>query len=172
LSQEEMKENTNRSADDGFFRGVSLDTKEEIVLTRRGLLGVLLAGSVSLFLATLPFAKRFLGDREQHFPKVALGKVSDVPPGKAKAFAYPSKDHPALLVHLANGEWRAYGGTCTHLSCLVYWEESTEKLICPCHSAAFAGDTGAVLMGPPRRALPHIDVVIEGDSVYAIGMKS
>jgi arsenite oxidase small subunit len=172
LSQEEIKQNKNQPSDERLFPGLSLDTREDVLTTRRGLLSMLLASSVSLFLVTLPFAKRFLGDRKEHFPKVAAGKVSDIPPGKAKIFAYPDKDNSALLVHLANGEWRAYEATCTHLSCLVYWEESSERLICPCHSAAFTGDTGAVLMGPPRRALSRIDLIVEGESVYAIGMKS
>jgi len=29
-----------------------------------------------------------------------------------------------------------------------------------------------VLMGPPRRPLPRIELSVEGDTVYAVGIKS
>jgi arsenite oxidase small subunit len=151
---------------------LSLDSLEDSVASRRGFLTFLTACSAALFLATVPFARRFIGRREEHFPKVALGRVADIPRGESHPFAYPGKDNPALLVHLPNGEWRAYEGTCTHLSCVVYWDEASEKLICPCHNAAFAIETGAVLMGPPRYPLPRIELSVEGDTIYAVGIKS
>jgi Rieske Fe-S protein len=151
--------------------GLSLNSLDDVVASRRGFLTLLMACSVALFLATVPFARRFVGKKEEHFPKIALGRVADVPPGKARAFTYPGKDNPALLIHLPNGEWRAYGGMCTHLGCVVYWNAASEKLLCPCHNAAFAAETGAVLMGPPRRPLPYIDLNLEGDAIYAVGMK-
>jgi len=150
----------------------SLDSLDDLVASRRGFLTFLLAGSVALFLATVPFARRFLKQRKEDFPKVAVGQVADVPNGEARPFAYPGKNNPALLVHLPNGEWRAYEGTCTHLSCLVYWDPASKKLICPCHNAAFAAGTGTVLMGPPRRPLPQIELSVEGDMIYAVGIKS
>jgi Rieske Fe-S protein len=113
-----------------------------------------------------------VGRKEERFPKVAFGRVADVPLGEARPFVYPGKDNPALLVHLSNGEWRAYEGTCTHLSCVVYWDAASERLICPCHNAAFAAATGAVLMGPPRQPLPRIELSVEGDTIYAVGIKS
>ena len=152
--------------------GLPLDSVDDVVVSRRGLLAILLAASAALFLGTLPFAGRFLGRKEERFPRVALGKVLDLPPGEARPFFYPGKDNPALLVHLANGEWRAYGGMCTHLGCVVYWDGASGKLVCPCHNAAFAGETGAVLMGPPLYPLPRIDLRVEGDAIYAVGMKA
>jgi nitrite reductase/ring-hydroxylating ferredoxin subunit len=151
---------------------LSLDSLEDVVSSRRGFLTFLMACSAALFLATLPFALRFFGRREERFPKVALGRVTDLPLGEARPFVYPGKNNPALLVHLPNGEWKAYEGTCTHLSCVVYWDAASERLICPCHNAAFAVESGAVLMGPPRRPLPCIELSIEGDTIYALGVKT
>lgn len=150
----------------------SLDSMNDVVASRRGFLTFLTACSAALFLATVPFARRFMGRREEHFPKVALGRITDIPHGEARPFVYPGKDNPALLVHLPNGEWRAYEGTCTHLSCVIYWDVASERLICPCHNAAFAIETGAVLMGPPRYPLPRIELSVEGDTIYAVGIKT
>ena len=172
MSEPGERENDQSGRSRRLIPALSLDSLEDVVASRRGFLTFLLAGSAALFLATLPFARRFVGRREERFPKVAIGRVPDVPPGESRVFAYPGGDNPAMLIHLANGEWRAYDGTCTHLSCVVYWDEASDRLICPCHNAAFAVDTGAVLMGPPRRPLPRIDLSIEGDTIYAVRITS
>lgn len=172
VSEAQREQREQYRSDEGLLPGLSLDSLDDVVAGRRGFLTLLLASSAALFLATVPFARRFVGRREERFPKVALGRVVDVPRGEARTFAYPGKDNPALLVHLSNGEWRAYGGMCTHLGCVVYWDAPSERLICPCHNAAFAAETGSVLMGPPRRSLPRIELSVEGDAVYAVGMKT
>jgi Rieske Fe-S protein len=172
MSEVQREQNEKNRLEERLLPGLSLDSLEDAVASRRGFLTFLMACSAALFLATLPFARRFMGRKEDHFPKLALGRVADMPLGEARPFVYPGKDSPALLVHLPNGEWKAYEGTCTHLSCVVYWDEASERLICPCHNAAFAVETGAVLMGPPRRPLPRIELSIEDDTIYAIGVKT
>lgn len=157
--------------DKRWVPGLPLDSLEDTVASRRGFLTILLGGSVGLFLATLPFARRFVRRREERFPKVIVAAAGEVSPGEARPFAYPSHDKPALLLHLLNGEWRAYSGMCTHLGCVVYWDRASNRLICPCHNAAFAADTGAVLMGPPLHPLPAIDLRVEDGTVFAVGMK-
>jgi len=172
MSEVKREQSEKNRSQERLLPELSLDSLEDTVASRRGFLTFLTACSAALFLATLPFARRFMERREEHFPKLALGRVTDMPPGEARPFVYPGKDSPALLVHLPNGEWKAYEGTCTHLSCVVYWDEATERLICPCHNAAFAIETGAVLMGPPRRPLPRIELAIEDDTIYALGVKT
>jgi Rieske Fe-S protein len=172
VSEAQREKSEPSHSDERLLPGLSLDSLDDVVASRRGFLTFLIACSVALFLATVPFARRFLRRREEHFPKVALGRVTDMPPGEARPFAYPGKDNPALLVHLPNGEWRAYEGTCTHLSCVVYWDVASERMICPCHNAAFSAQTGAVLMGPPRFPLPQIELSVEGDTIYALRLKS
>jgi len=170
---ETQRENSGQSrSDEPLLPGLSLDSLEDVIASRRGFLTFLLAGSVGLFVATVPFAWRFLTRKEEILPKVAVGRITDVPRGEARTFFYPGEKNPALLVHLPNGEWRAYEGTCTHLSCVVYWDAESERLICPCHNAAFSVETGAVLMGPPRHPLPRIELSVEGDVIYAVGIKS
>ncbi len=172
MSEAQSEKSEQSRSDETFLPELSLDSLEDVVANRRGFLTFLLAGSIALFLATIPFARRFVRRKEEVFPKVAAGRITDVPLGEARPFVYPGKDNPALLVHLPNGEWRAYEGTCTHLSCVVYWDAASERLICPCHNAAFAAETGEVLMGPPRYPLPRINLSVEGDTVYAVGVKT
>lgn len=172
MSETQREKSGQSRSDEPLLPGLSLDSLEDVIASRRGFLTFLLAGSVALFLATVPFAWRFLGRKEEILPKVAVGRITDVPLGEARTFVYPGQKNPALLVHLPNGEWRAYEGTCTHLSCVVYWDAESERLICPCHNAAFAVETGAVLMGPPRQPLPRIELSVEGDAIYAVGIKS
>ncbi len=172
MSEVQKEKSEGSAPNEPLVPELSLDSLEDVVASRRGFLTFLLAGSVGLFLATVPFARRFLGHRKEAFRKVAVGRVADVPYGGARPFAYPGENNAALLVHLENGEWRAYEGTCTHLSCVVYWDPASKRLICPCHNAAFAAETGAVLMGPPRYPLPRIELSVEGDTVYAVGIKT
>ena len=172
MSEAEREKSTQSKPDETLLPELSLDSLNDMVASRRGFLTFLTACSAALFLATVPFARRFLGHKEEPLPKVALGRITDIPRGEARPFVYPGKNNPALLIHLPNGEWRAYEGTCTHLSCLVYWDVASERLICPCHNAAFAVETGAVLMGPPRYPLPRIELSVEGDAIYAVGIKT
>jgi Rieske Fe-S protein len=172
VSEAQREKSEESRTEETLLPELSLDSMNDVVANRRGFLTFLMACSAALFLATVPFARRFVGRREEHFPKMALGKVTDIPLGESRPFFYPGKDNPALLVHLPNGEWRAYEGTCTHLSCVVYWDAASERIICPCHNAAFAVETGAVLMGPPRRPLPNIELSVEGDAIFAVGIKT
>jgi arsenite oxidase small subunit len=172
VSETQGEKSEQSRTEETLLPELSLDSLNDVVASRRGFLTFLAACSGALFLATIPFARRFVRSKEEHFPKVALGKVADIPLGESRPFFYPAKDNPALLIHLPNGEWRAFEGTCTHLSCVVYWDVTSERLICPCHNAAFALETGAVLMGPPRYPLPRIELSVEGDTIYAVGIKT
>ncbi len=46
----------------------------------------------------------------------------------------------------------ALSGTCTHLDCLMGWDEATSSFVCPCHGSLFAAD-GLYVKGPAPRSL-------------------
>lgn len=137
---------------------------------RRCFLAMLATASAALALAPLPFAKKFIFDEAEGFPKLELTGAGELAPGEATTFAYPEKDDPALLVRLNNSEYRAYAGTCTHLGCLVHWDVYSGQLVCPCHSGVFSAEDGAVLSGPPPIALPQIKLQDVDGVIYAVGM--
>jgi Rieske Fe-S protein len=50
------------------------------------------------------------------------------------------------------GALHAVSARCTHLSCLVHFNEAETAWECPCHGSRFAVD-GSVLQGPANRPL-------------------
>jgi Rieske Fe-S protein len=100
-------------------------------------------------------------------PVVALDQV---PEGTSYLFRYPSGDDPAILVHLPGGELRGYSQKCTHLGCVVFWQD--DELLCPCHDGVYDARTGDPVAGPPDRPLAGIDLEVRGDTIWALGMRT
>jgi len=54
--------------------------------------------------------------------------------------------------------------TCTHSGCTV--KQASEGLLCPCHSALFDPNNGAVLRGPASYPLDRVPVREENGTIY------
>jgi Rieske Fe-S protein len=138
------------------------------LVSRRHLLRWAVMASGALFgatgiLAGLGFVReRARGTTQQ------IANVSDVPAGTVRYFSYPDPGDHAILLHLDNGQFVAFSGKCTHLSCAVYYDAGEHKLLCPCHEGAFDPATGEVLAGPPPRPLSRINLRIENQTIYAV----
>ncbi len=98
------------------------------------------------------------GDR-----RVLVGTVDELPPGQAKVV--PVGDEPVIVVHPPQG-LRAYSAVCTHLGCIVHWDQQRQFILCPCHDGRFNPVTGAVISGPPPAPLPPVRLSQEGDNIY------
>jgi len=94
--------------------------------------------------------------------------LAQVPEGTAYLFNYPTSSDPAILVHLPDGELRAFSQKCTHLGCVVYYHPENGEMQCPCHEGHFDAVTGAVKAGPPQRPLGRIDVEVRNGTVWAL----
>ena len=97
--------------------------------------------------------------------KVLAGTVSDIPLGKGTVVAMGSK--PAIVVNTAQGI-HAYSAICTHLGCIVAFDDLSSTIACPCHDGRFSPATGAVVSGPPPSPLPTIEVSVEGDQIFLV----
>jgi len=95
--------------------------------------------------------------------KVLVGTTADIPAGGGKVVAMGSK--PAIVVNTKSGV-KAYSAICTHLGCVVAWNDMIGVIQCPCHDGRFNPDTGAVVSGPPPSPLPSIPVSVEGDQIF------
>jgi len=98
--------------------------------------------------------------------RVLVGATSELPVGKGKVVSLSGK--PALVVNTSQG-LRAYSAVCTHLGCVVKWDESRGYIWCPCHDGRFNVVTGAVISGPPPAPLAALPVKSEGGQIYLGG---
>jgi ubiquinol-cytochrome c reductase iron-sulfur subunit len=60
---------------------------------------------------------------------------------------------------------------CTHVGCPIsLWEQTTRKVLCPCHQSTFdLADGGKVTFGPAHRSLPQLQLGVD-DEGYLIAM--
>ena len=63
------------------------------------------------------------------------------------------KENADVALHFVGDRLRRKGSPrCTHLGCLVSWNEGDRTWDCPCHGSRFAAD-GSVLNGPATAPL-------------------
>src|SRR5918993_527757 len=55
------------------------------------------------------------------------------------------------------GQLHTYSAICTHLGCIVTWNNSEKSFVCPCHGSRFS-PTGKVINGPANTALKNEQV--------------
>ncbi len=63
-------------------------------------------------------------------------------------------------------KFTAYSGVCTHLGCSFDFDAAKSRYHCPCHHGLFDMKTGAVIGGPPPRALDTLPVKVENGEVH------
>ena len=94
--------------------------------------------------------------------EVVAAKVGELKPNGSKIFRFGN--HPGLLVQDANGDYRAFSATCTHLSCTVQYRTDLREIWCACHNGLYDLN-GRNISGPPPRPLEAYSVHVRGDEV-------
>jgi glycine/D-amino acid oxidase-like deaminating enzyme/nitrite reductase/ring-hydroxylating ferredoxin subunit len=103
---------------------------------------IALAAAPRLVKENAQVAVRFVGDRLR---KGEAASPEELAPGEG---AIVRRGHEQLAVHRADdGALTAVSARCTHLGCLVAWNDGERSWDCPCHGSRFAPD-GTVLEGP------------------------
>jgi cytochrome b6-f complex iron-sulfur subunit len=87
---------------------------------------------------------------------------SAVAAGVAHFFQFRGK--PAVVLQSSPGEYLALSAVCTHLGCVVQWQEGKGEFLCPCHAGRFS-PTGTVLGGPPPRPLEPLPLAVAGEQL-------
>ncbi len=96
--------------------------------------------------------------------RVQVGLTADFPAGQGKVV--PVNDKPVIVVNTAQGGLKAFSAICTHLGCIVEWDQGRQFILCPCHDGRFNALNGAVISGPPPAPLPQLALTVEGDTIY------
>jgi Rieske Fe-S protein len=93
---------------------------------------------------------------------VVAAKVGELKDNSGKVFRFGSE--PAILIHMAGGQYRAFNAVCTHLSCTVQYRSDLGMIWCPCHNGMY-NLNGRNVSGPPPRPLQEYGVHIQGDDI-------
>jgi cytochrome b6-f complex iron-sulfur subunit len=87
---------------------------------------------------------------------VTAGTVDEFAPGTITLFS----EARFFLVRFEDGGLLALHDRCTHLACVVSWDEREHRFRCPCHGSAFKQD-GSVINPPAPRALDRFAVSVD-----------
>ena len=110
-------------------------------------------------------------------PWVEIGKLSELDPKLVNHVNYSVRATDAWRAVQQTGTLYAISddngatftvldASCTHLGCVVQWQEADQRYVCPCHSGYFSRE-GEVMGGPPPKALRRLATKIENDALWA-----
>jgi cytochrome b6-f complex iron-sulfur subunit len=71
---------------------------------------------------------------------------------------------PAIVINTREKGFLAFSRVCTHLGCLVRYDQERQMFICPCHAGTFDLE-GKVISGPPPKPLAKFSVRVEGNNL-------
>jgi len=95
---------------------------------------------------------------------ILVGQSGDFAEGSVKIVRF-NRD-PVLLIHTSAGQFRALSARCTHLGCVVQYQDSpVPHFGCNCHGSQFDMN-GVNISGPAPRPLPPYRVMLSGSSIY------
>jgi cytochrome b6-f complex iron-sulfur subunit len=125
------------------------------------------AGTLALAVAD---ATRIVFTFLQPQPKGGFG--SEITAGAVEDFSLGSvtliRQGRFFIVHVDDGLLALYR-RCTHLGCLVPWDEEQGRFACPCHAGRY-NRVGEVIGGPPPRPLDLFELkVVDGQVVVDTG---
>jgi nitrite reductase/ring-hydroxylating ferredoxin subunit len=146
-------------------------TADERYVNRRQFTKFLTLTSFAMLAGNLWILARSWFYRTPAYPAQAIAGLDEVPVGGVKLFTYPTADDPCILVRTGGDTYAAYSQKCTHLSCAVYYANDENRLECPCHQGFFSIADGAVLQGPPQRALPRVVLEKKDGRLIALRME-
>jgi len=125
-------------------------------MERRGFLNSFLATSFGALAASVlyPIA-RFISP--PNVPEASANQVEAGPVNDPELMERGFKilrfgAEPVILIRAAEGDYRAFTATCTHLDCIVEYRRQQGVIFCNCHSGTF-DLTGRNISGPPPRPL-------------------
>ncbi|GAA2876810.1 FAD-dependent oxidoreductase [Streptosporangium fragile] len=102
-------------------------------------------------------ARHFVGDRLGSGP---VGTVADLGPGQGAVLKVGGQR--SAVYRDESGEIHAVSAVCTHLGCIVGFNDAERTWECPCHGSRFDVD-GSVLQGPAVDPLRRLSADADGE---------
>ena len=134
-------------------------------IPRRRFLDLFLSGTGLAVLGSLLYPLlRYITPMEQEeaaVSSVSLGAASEFPVNSGRVFRFGSQ--PGIIIRGRDGKFRAFYATCTHLSCIVQYDDREGVIWCACHNGRYDLN-GVNISGPPPRPLPPLKVNISPDN--------
>lgn len=135
-------------------------------ISRRDFLNYFLGGgTLALIFASIYPVIRYIfppKGAEVVTTSVAAAGVDELQPNSAKVFKFGNK--PAMLIHTAEGKFKAFSAVCTHLNCTVQYNADSASILCACHNGHFDLN-GQVISGPPPKGLEEFRVDVRDDQI-------
>ena len=94
---------------------------------------------------------------------IKIGPMDSIPVGQAQLVRRGRE--PLFVIRTGEESLVGLDGVCTHLHCVLQWDDRQEQLQCPCHEGAFDVN-GNVLKGPAARGLRRYRVETRLGEVY------
>ena len=102
------------------------------------------------------------------YPVVPILKFDELKKRASVNFSYPDESSPCTLVRLnsavdggigPDGNIVAFSSMCTHMGCIVSFDDSTQTFQCPCHFSVFDPENnGQMVCGQATENLPRIEL--------------
>ena len=132
-------------------------------LTRRGFFHVCLAAmtGIGAFIVAFPVLSFFKLPRRINITKVIEVLLGDLSEDQALFF---DREGVKIIVIYTNKQPKVFDAACTHLGCLVSWDQNEHVFHCPCHGAIF-DDQGRAVKGPTNTPLKKIEFALKNDKL-------
>jgi len=124
-----------------------------------GLWGLGAAGAAAAYLRAPQGGER-AADR-----LVRVGLLDDFRIGEGRLIRHGSS--PFYVVRVDAERVVALSAVCTHVRCILDYDNRRRTFVCPCHEGHF-DLSGTVLSGPPPRALASYDVSVRAGEIYVL----
>lgn len=134
--------------------------KPSVFASRRQFIQVALAAVGAAWVGTFVQSRFFPQASAQEAKPVEFG-ISELPMGGMKYITYAGA--PAIVIRTPESI-KAFSLVCTHLGCIVQWQEGKKEFYCACHDGRF-DQFGEVIAGPPPVPLEQFPVRVEDEKV-------
>src|SRR5262249_9658990 len=94
--------------------------------------------------------------------QVRCGPFSTLPEGSARFVRHGTE--PFFVLRVSQDQVVALSAICTHLRCVLSWDDAPRIIQCPGHAGSFDRN-GNVLSGPPTRALRQLSAEVRSDEI-------